>query len=993
MNNKVRIIVGGLVAGILLATGFAGAVWAAVQEVQTFGLVESLSAASATLTSNFNKGGVVFVRVKDTTVGASSDATVQDVTHPTNWITFKVYDDGTFPDDNPDDGYYWGKFTIVDGDYPFTDDTNDILGLASGETATITCDGITHTITASFSPPDHTKPAIDTFEVNPNSFSPNGDGAQDTTDISYSLSDNQSQTLWVRLEIRNASDVIVKTLVDAETQQTATLYTYTWDGKDLNNNAVPDGNYTCRIIALDEAGNSIEETLGITIDTTPPQITGVSISPNPFSPNDDGVKDTVVINFTLSGAAASQNKVEIRDTSGNLIRTLDDEISPPGGADGANSVSWDGKDWAGSYVLDGSYYYEIWAVDSAGNTSFFRGVVRVDKTFPSTDIQVLSNPPTAASAHVSPFDASDLGVSPPTGLYISDVQENGEWQTSDESGIQSVQIIITGDSYNASFTPQNPNGTWEGWYLYWTPPASDGVYTILVRAIDTVGNDTSASGASATITYDNSPPTSQITSPPDGAKFATYPITISGTADDGTGGCGVNVVQIRVTKLVSPPTVIASFDTTSATDTSSGGDFSTWEYLFTPDEPGSPPVSYLIECRAIDDLYESTSPTSSSHIQASPDSITITYDTQSPPYHPTDIRDDGVPLSTGHYFGINNVLTCNQIYFSGLQGVRFEYRVEPSGQWQTIGFSPYTATPPASYVAEVSWNTEGLSSDTTYSFRAVAVGSDIPSGTYSGCHVDNTSPGAPYNLRDDGVLITSGHVFGRTNVLSCNADVTDTSLWGVSFEYRDYTASATWATIGTDTSPEGNEFSVTWDTTGLDTTHTYWIRATAIDIASNETSSSAITGCSIELSPPVFQSLSKNKDVYKNGDTVVITANLDAANYNLSADFSQVDSEYGEGSNVEQVTDNHDSTYTIEYTISSYNSRSDSSYNVVITADDLAGNEATSSITVILDNTSPTASLISPSGSCILHGTQEFVIQDTLSPDTDVTTFTLEYSP
>ncbi|MBC7189830.1 hypothetical protein H5U35_06420, partial [Candidatus Aerophobetes bacterium] len=574
------------------------------------------------------------------------------------------------------------------------------------------------------------------------------------------------------------------------------------------------------------------------------------------------------------------------------------------------------------------------------------------------------------------------------GLYISDVQINGQWQTYDPSGIYEVQVIVDG----TPFTPHNPNGNWQGWYLYWTPPASDGIYTVLVRAIDNVGNDTGASGQSTTICYDNSPPTSEITSPPDGTVFNTDTLLITGTADDGSAGAGVQEVEIQITKLTSPPTVIASFATTTATDTSSGGDFSTWQYIFDPPDPGSPPVSYLIECRAIDNLYDPSSPVSSSHIQASPDSITVTYDLQNPPYHPTDLRDDGVPLSTGHIFGINNVLTANQEYFSGLQGVRFEYRMEPSGSWQTIGFSPYDATPPASYVAEVNWNTTGLPIDATYSFRAVAVGSEIPSGIFSGCQIDNQAPSAPYNLKDDGELITSGHVFGRTNLISANADVDDTSLWGVRFEYRDYTASGSWVSIGTDTSPEGNEFSVLWNTSALDTTHIYWIRATAIDVASNETSSSAITDCTIRLGPPVFQSLSKDKEAYKNGDTITIIANLDAAGYNLSANFSEVDSEYGEGSNIEQVTDNLDSTYTIRYTISLFNSYLSGS-TVVVTASDSAGNIATSSVTVHLDNISPTASISSPSSGSTLTGTYTFIIEDTQEPDTDVETFILEYSP
>jgi len=139
MSKLKKILTG--VAALLLVAGFSTTGWAATENVVTFGLIESLSAASATLTDNFNKNSVVYVRanmVGLTITGGSSTAMAADDTpaHSTNWITFDVYDNGTFPDDNPNDGYYWGRFTIVDGDYPFTDDPADILCLASGETAT-----------------------------------------------------------------------------------------------------------------------------------------------------------------------------------------------------------------------------------------------------------------------------------------------------------------------------------------------------------------------------------------------------------------------------------------------------------------------------------------------------------------------------------------------------------------------------------------------------------------------------------------------------------------------------------------------------------------------------------------------------------------------------------------------------------------------------------------------------------------------------------------
>jgi len=948
--NKAKVLLGGVVAALLLATGFSGVGWADAETVVTFGLVESLSAASATLTDTFNKGSVVYVRVKMDTEGTSSDTTVRDDTYstPYNEVTFTVYDDGTFPDNKANDGYYWGRFTIRDGDPSFTDDDNDILGLTHGETATITCNAVTHGIIADYSPPDHESPQVSNFETNPNPFSPNGDNVQDTTTISYSLSDNISTQVTVRVEIRDGDDKIIKTLVDAETQDTAMVYSYSWDGTNDEGNPVSDGNYVCRILALDGSGNSVERTLEVTIDTLPPVISGVSVSPTPFSPNDDAVKDTTTISFFLSGAVASQNRVKIRNSSGVLVKTLDDEISPPGGADGSNSVTWNGKDETGTIVPDGSYFYEIWAVDDVENMSSFTGEIVVDTTFPTTVIQVLDN----SKTHTSPFDLSDLGATPPTGLYISDVEINGEWQTSDPSGIYEVKVYINGDL----FTPQNPNGNWQGWYLYWTPPASNDTYTILVRAVDNVGNDSGASGATTTIIYDNQPPVAQIASPHDGIKFNTSTLMVSGTATDGAEGCGVKEVQIQVTNL-STSGVVVSFAISEVSDTSSEGDWSTWEYVFTLPDPGSPAVSYLIECRAVDNLYDPLSPTSSSHIQLSPDSITVIYDTRTLPYHPTDLKDDGVPLSTGHIFGTSNLLTCNQIYFPGLEEVRFEYRVEPSGDWQIIGSDSYPS-PATSYTATVSWNTTGLSTDVTYSFRALAISgttveSEIPSETFSECRIDNTAPSSPTNFKDDGTLITSGHAFGSTNLLSADAEVEDSSLWGVRFEYRDYTTLGPWTTIGTDTSPEGSEFSLSWNTSTLDTTHIYWVRAVAVDVASNETSSAAITGCSIDYDPPVFQSLSADKDIYQNGDTITITANLDESGYSISCDFSSLDSEYDQEGNVESVVDNLDSTYTISYTIHSLNTRPDSSYTVVVVAEDYAGNRATSSVTLVLNNTSP----------------------------------------
>ena len=995
--SKVKVLFGGLAA--LLLVGFAGIGWGAVETVITSKMV----ASSPATCDSFNKGSVVYVRVNVGIVGGSATATVTDDADVTNQITFPVYDNGTFPDDNPNDGYYWGRFTIEEGDGSGTDEANDILELLSTDTATITCDldsgsdPGSHSISADFTTfADHDPPEVTNFGANPTPFSPNDDGVQDNTIISYTLCDNISSNLTVRLEIRDSNDIIVKTLIDAVSQNIGQIHSVLWNGKDIDGLTVDDGIYTCRIFVLDEAGNSCEETHAIEVDTHPPVISEVGEDKsgtmpfiNPFSPNGDGAKDFTTFWFKLSGAWPEQTKIEIC-SGATVIRALSGagssvagnvDIEPwpddPGvdepATNGTNWCPWNGRDSTDEVVPDGTYSYKIWATDYAGNTESYVGNIEVDTTPPETSITSVKDKNGNPTNY---FDTENIPVTI-TGA------------ASDDNGVQLVTLVINGES----FSPTNPNGDWSSWSFNWTPSATsaDGRYLIQVKAVDTVENDTGASGACASVIYDNKPPTSEITSPPDGTKFNTDTFTISGTASDGAEGVGVKEVEIQVTNL-STSTVIVSFTTTGVTNTSS--DWSTWEYVFDPPDPGSPPVSYLIECRATDNLYDSSSPSSSSHIQASPDSITVIYDIQSPPYHPTDLRDDSVPLSNGHTFGISNILTCNQAYFPGLTEVRFEYKIEPSGNWQVIGSSPYT--PPAtSYIATVNWDTTALSSDVTYSFRAVAVGSVVPSQVFTGCKIDNTAPTSPYNLKDDGVLITSGHVFGLNNELTAEADTTDISLDFVQFEYYDATNPVSgWQVIASDDTAVGNVFGVPWSPVSLDTTHIYSIRATCVDKADNSTSSPPISNCTIDLDPPIFeQPLSSDKVAYKNGDRITITVNMDDSGYNISGDFSEIDSEYGQGDNLDWFDDLEDSTYSLYYDISQYNSRPDSTYTVVITATNPAGNQVSSSVSVVLDNTAPTASILSPTSGTTLSGTTTFIISDTGNPDSDVSTFTLEYSP
>ncbi len=135
---------------------------------------------------------------------------------------------------------------------------------------------------------DLTPPTVSGFSANPNPFSPNGDGVADTTVIGFSVSEPAYVTAW----IDGTSDYLLNHAFYATGH-----HTFTWDGGNY-----PDGPVKINFTAEDTAGNLSDTTgLWVVIDTTLPQILNLSFTPNPFSPDNNGIEDYCKIEFQASG--------------------------------------------------------------------------------------------------------------------------------------------------------------------------------------------------------------------------------------------------------------------------------------------------------------------------------------------------------------------------------------------------------------------------------------------------------------------------------------------------------------------------------------------------------------------------------------------------------------------------------------------------------------------------------------------------------------------
>jgi flagellar hook assembly protein FlgD len=234
---------------------------------------------------------------------------------------------------------------------PATTSTPAIIQVSGLDDATIAG----YVSAADLAPRDSRAPVLVGLDSGLGRLSPNGDGRFDEVTLAGIFSETVDWTLDIK-----AGD---GTVLDTTTGHGST-FSVAWDGL-TDGIAVADGSYTWTVRGTDAWQNGTASGSGaVVVDTVGADVT--SLSPDPtsasvFSPNGDGVGDTAptVVTVPEAGSIAFW----ATDATGTAVRSW-----TASSVAGANTVTWDGRSYAGTIVPDGDYTLHFTARDRTGTS-------------------------------------------------------------------------------------------------------------------------------------------------------------------------------------------------------------------------------------------------------------------------------------------------------------------------------------------------------------------------------------------------------------------------------------------------------------------------------------------------------------------------------------------------------------------------------------------------------------------------------------------------
>jgi len=850
-------------------------------------------------------------------------------------------------------------------------------------------------------------PAISSLEVAPGAFSPNGDGVWDNTEISFSLSisdpakDASMAILiydWNRIPVMRFSDSDLELRPDGR-------YSIRWDGGDGGPEPLSDGTYLIKIDAKDDLERTgAMESSSVIIDTVPPSVGNLRFSNNPFTPDGDGLADTTTVSFLVSGSEPIVSGFDARDAvivtihdqsmetvastilgSEILASIISDSAIPGGSSDAGSSVSallklnrsftGDGEysvTWNGDGAdADGEYIFTITASDTAANKRQISGTVSLDKTGPS--IQVSS-------------PSSDFLITNEPSVLLSG-------SATDWSGVRSVWLtgIFTpsgaktpvDDPISAVWVETTLSKAQEANTVNWTyrlVPQTDGEYLIKFRASDLV-NHTLVSPKVLRVAFDGAAPSHRHT------------IGMLPPSED-----PLDVPRVKNGDLL---TVLTTWDQPGY---SINMDFSQLDSTF--GEPveaedqgdGSYMVGYKVsEENTQSDGLKTVVMTAEDAAgnKTELDTFRVKLRNKLPVIVSVASPDDRAAFANGASVLIE--VECDAPDFSV-----FADFSELDSEY-TPGEEKVTDRGDNTYLVEYQISRENTLPDRQNVLITISVsdGVELVSSQYKEISLDNTAPQILKALVKQEEVTAAG----EDNVFSTDAAFANGNLLSIeaTWDGPGYVVSADFSELDSTyrsgaeqvEEPEQDQLVYTYTISyKLDVANNMpdgekEVVMRAVDPAGNVGECVLLIGLD-NTAPSILSVASMDEDnLYKNGDTVTLLVKLDAPGYEVSGDFSALDSRYSERMKEVSVSDNGDGTYTLKYTISKDNTKalSDTVSNISITvaaADSVGNTSADSSVVVELDNFPPKLEIESPA-SDVLVNTAWIEIKGQTEPGAQVT--------
>jgi len=189
--------------------------------------------------------------------------------------------------------------------------------------------------------------------------------------------------------VRTATPTIAVTIADFLSGLDISSLKMTLDGQRVNatyeiatrrfsyrsTQQLTEGTHTVVVEATDLDGNTARKEWRFTVRLGAPiEITDLKVSPNPFSPNGDGIDDVLNIHFRLSGDAVLT--ITVVDSRNNVVKTLANEQSF---TQGEHNLTWDGKTDNGATAPTGSYGVRIAIIREGRQTNFVEAQVTADQ--------------------------------------------------------------------------------------------------------------------------------------------------------------------------------------------------------------------------------------------------------------------------------------------------------------------------------------------------------------------------------------------------------------------------------------------------------------------------------------------------------------------------------------------------------------------------------------------------------------------------------------